>query len=68
MPKDGYGGSERRRSKRLPKPFSLRLHVQGGGSFVPWDMVLVKDISRRGIAFIYDKALKKGTLLNLKIN
>ena len=62
-----YEGPERRNSKRLKKQFSVRLQIQPG-AFTDWDIVLVNDISRQGLSFLYDKPLKKGTLLTLKIN
>ena len=68
MPDDSRKGPERRKSTRLKKPFSLRLHIRGGGTFTAWDMVFIKDISRSGLAFAYDLPFKKGILLDLRIN
>jgi c-di-GMP-binding flagellar brake protein YcgR len=63
-----YDGSDRRKFKRIKKQYSLRLQVKGAGAFEQWDIVLIRDISRLGISFLYDKALKEGMLLNLRIN
>ena len=63
-----YAGPERRRSRRLKKPLSLRFRAQGGGAFAEWDIVLIKDIGRVGLSFTYDKPMKEGMLLNMKLN
>ena len=67
-PERRYQGPERRKFKRLRKPLSLRLQAKAGGAFAEWDIIFIKDISRLGLSFSYDKPLKKDTLLNLKIN
>ena len=63
-----YKGPDRRQFKRIKKPFSLRMQVQGAGAFENWDIVLIKDISRVGLSFTLDKLIKMDTHLNLKIN
>lgn len=68
MPEADYEGPDRRKFKRLKKPLSLRFRPKAGGAFVQWDIVLIKDISRLGLSFHYDRSLKEGTLLNLKVN
>ena len=68
MPEGDRQRSDRRRHKRLKKPFSLRIQVQFAAAAGPWDMVLVKDISRSGLSFTYDRPLKVGDRLAMKIN
>ena len=68
MPEGSYEGSDRRKNKRLRKPFSLRLQVQDGQTSTPWDMVIVKDISRDSLSFTYDRSLSIGARLLFKLN
>ncbi len=68
MTEADYPGPDRRKSRRLKKPLTVRIQAQAGGAFAEWDIVLIKDIGRLGLSFNCDKPLKEGALLNLKIN
>ena len=61
-----YSGAERRRHERLNKQFVVSIQIQGASE--AWDMVLIKNISRGGLSFVYPNELREGMILNLKIN
>ncbi len=64
-------GQERRIYKRIEKPFMVRFRIkQYEGlelSSTIWDIVLVRDISARGLTFNYIKYLGFNSLLDFKI-
>jgi hypothetical protein len=65
-----YNDLERRKYKRIEKPyrarFKIRSDAQETGSD-DWDSVILKNLSAGGTYFIYKKDLGIGTLLDLKI-
>ncbi len=67
-----YNTLERRKYKRIEKPYMARLRIkQYEGleiSSAEWDMVLLKDLSAGCALFDYSKYLGFGSLLDLKID
>jgi c-di-GMP-binding flagellar brake protein YcgR len=67
-----YNNRERRKHKRIEKPYMARLRVkQYEGleiSSSEWDMVALKDLSAGGVLFNYNKNLGIGSLLDFKID
>jgi len=67
-----YNNRERRKHKRIEKPYMARLRIkQYEGleiSSAEWDIVALKDLSAGGAFFYYSKYLEIGTLLDLKID
>lgn len=61
-----YSGEERRQYRRLNKQFVVSIKIQGASE--EWDMVLIKNISRGGLSFVYHQGLREGMILDLKIN
>ncbi len=66
-----YDGIEKRKYKRIEKPFIARFRVRQYDDHetvsTKWDMVAVKDLSAGGMLFIYNKNLGIDSLLDLKI-
>jgi hypothetical protein len=64
-------GIEKRKYKRIEKPFIVKLHAipdEANGRISPdWDMVVAKDLGAGGVFFYTSKNLGVGTLLDLKI-
>ncbi len=64
-------GKERRKYKRIEKPYMVRLRVKHHEglktSSAGWDWVVLKDLSAGGALCSYNKHLEIGTLLDLKI-
>jgi hypothetical protein len=67
-----YKGQERRKYKRIEKPFMVRLRIKRyeGHETVPtgWDTIAVRDLGAAGLFFYSKKDLGRGTLLDLKID
>lgn len=67
-----YKGDERRKYKRVKKPFivgfQVRPHSPGLDDFSGWDMVATLDLGAGGILFYYDRKLEVGSYLDLRIN
>ncbi len=68
----GYEGEERRRSKRIKKPYIIRFqikpHAEAKASLTGWDMVAVLDLGSGGTLFYYNKKIAEGSSVDLKIN
>ena len=63
-----FTGPEKRRAKRVAKPFVLRLQKPEGSKDNEWAFIFVKDISRSGLAFRTNDEFREGDLLNLKVS
>ncbi len=67
-----YDGIEKRKYKRIEKPFMARFRVRQYEDHetvsTKWNMVAVKDLSAGGMLFIYNKNLGIDSLLDLKID
>ncbi len=63
-----YGGPERRSAERLRKQFTIRMRKITGAVVSDWDLVLLRDISRGSLSFSYNRTLREGDLLDLKIS
>ncbi len=59
-----YDIAEKRRFKRIEKPYMTRFRIKPGGI---WDMVAVNDVGAGGIFFNSSNNLEVGTILDLKI-
>ena len=62
-----YKGPERRTFKRIRKPYMVRFKP-GDASEDKWDMVAVLNFGAGGALFYYNKDLKEGSILDVKIN
>ena len=62
---------EKREAKRIRRPFTASVRVyheeEKAKESSKWNIVIIKDVSRKGISFKYNKKLKSGTVLELKI-
>jgi len=69
---DMFKGKERRKYKRVKKPFiigfQIKEHKGRKKAFEGWDMVAVLDIGAGGALFYYNKKVEVGSLLDLKVN
>ncbi|MHC4182194.1 MAG: PilZ domain-containing protein [Planctomycetota bacterium] len=67
-----YNGKEKRKYKRIGKPYMVRLRIKHHEglktSSAGWDWVVLKDLSAGGALFDYNKHLEIGTLMDLKID
>jgi len=67
-----YKGQERRRYKRIEKPYRARFKIRSDEAqemeAYDWDSVTLLDLSAGGTAFFCNKGLGIGTLLHLKID
>jgi c-di-GMP-binding flagellar brake protein YcgR len=67
-----YKGQERRRYKRIEKPYRGRFKIRSDEAqemeAYDWDSVTLHDLSAGGTAFFCNKGLGIGTLLHLKID
>ena len=61
-----YPGPERRRYKRIYQPFSVRFRLKVGFG-LPWNLALIRDLSRGGIRFQHDVEMPIGSNLVLKL-
>ena len=63
-----YSGPERREFIRIQKFFVVCIRALEKSSFLgEWEIVGLENISEKGMLFNHNKALKKGTILNIKI-
>ena len=65
-----YKGRERRKYKRVEKPYTARFKIRSDAQETgsdDWDSVILKNLSAGGTYFIYKKDLGIGTLLDFKI-
>ncbi len=65
-----YKGQERRKYKRVEKPYTARFKIRSDAQETrsdDWDSVILKNLSAGGTYFIYKKDLGVGTLLDFKI-
>ncbi len=66
-----YKISENRKYKRIEKPYITRFRIKPHGNqdvvSKDWYMVAVNDLGAGGISFNFDRTLKTGTTLDLKI-
>ena len=65
-----YKGRERRKYKRVEKPYTARFKIRSDAQETgsdDWDSVILKNLSAGGTFFIYKKDLGIGTLLDFKI-
>ncbi len=64
--------AERRKYKRVQRPFmiSFQVHPEEGVEkvFTGWDMVAVLNLGAGGALFYYNKKLKAGSILDMKVN
>jgi len=62
---------ERRKHKRIERPFVVRLamrpHKDGHKEAIKWETVTAKNLSAGGVLFYYHKELKKDQFLELQI-
>ncbi len=67
-----YSGLERRKLKRIEKPYRVRFKIRSDEAqeMEPdvWDSVTLHDLSVGSAVFFYNKDLGIGTLLDLKID
>ncbi len=66
-----YQGSDRRKYKRVKKPFLVNFQIRRHGALEEdrdWDMVAVLNLGAGGILFYYNKKIGEGVFLDLKIN
>ncbi|HNX91201.1 MAG TPA: PilZ domain-containing protein [Candidatus Omnitrophota bacterium] len=66
-----YNGVERRKYKRVKKPFIISFQIREPGAPAKkygWDIVAALDIGAGGMLFYYNKRFSVGTELDLKIN
>ena len=59
-----YDIIEKRRFKRIEKPYMTRFRIKPAGT---WDMVAVNDLGAGGIFFNSSNNLEVGTIMDLKI-
>ncbi len=59
-----YDIAEKRRFKRIEKPYMTRFRIKQAGT---WDMVAVNDLGAGGVFFNSSNNLEVGTILDLKI-
>ena len=62
-----HSGSEKRRAKRIAKPFVLRLQRPESPD-KEWAFIFVKDISKIGLAFRTNDEFREGDLVHLKVS
>ena len=65
-----YKGRERRKYKRIEKPYTARFKIRSDAQETgsdEWDSVILKNLSAGGTYFIYKKDLGIGTLLDFEI-
>ncbi len=65
-----YKGQERRKYKRVEKPYTARFKIRSDAQETrsdDWDSVILKNLSAGGTYFIYKKDLGVSTLLDFKI-
>lgn len=65
---DGYAGPERRRFRRIRKPYSVFVRPHRDSNYADWDLVLIQDISAGGLRFTHESDWAAGMPLDLKIN
>ena len=58
---------EKRKAKRVAKPFVLRMQKTAESDDKEWAFIFVKDISKIGLAFRTNDEFREGDLLNLKV-
>jgi hypothetical protein len=67
-----YNGQERRKLKRIEKPYRVRFKIRSDEAQEmgadDWDSVTLHDLSAGSAVFFYNKDLEIGTLLDLKID
>jgi hypothetical protein len=66
-----YKGPERRRHKRIQKPFMVRFRVrprEAGGVPADWDIGAVLNLGVGGALFYYNRKPKIDSFLDLKMN
>lgn len=56
--------SERRKHKRIEKPYAALLRVR---SYEDWNLIYVNNLGAGGISFLGRKFLKVGAMLDLRI-
>lgn len=64
----GDPNQEKRKSKRIQRPFTARVQLRTPSLFPSWDIVTVQNLSADGMLFSYDKQIPPGTVLDFKIN
>ena len=67
----GYPGSERRRYKRMKRPFMTRVRIYqqktNSGIAQNWDIVKIRNLSADGISFNYHKIIPMGAIVEFSI-
>ena len=63
-----HSGPEKRKAKRVVKPFVLRLQKPAESDDKEWAFIFIKDISKAGLAFRTNDEFREGDLLNLKVS
>ena len=59
---------DKRKAKRIAKPFVLRLQKPAESEDKEWAFIFVKDISKAGLAFRTNEDFREGDLLSLKVS
>jgi c-di-GMP-binding flagellar brake protein YcgR len=62
-----YGGPERRRYKRIRKPYMVRFKPHDDAE-ARWDMVAVLNFGAGGALFYYNSKVDEAQILDIKIN
>jgi c-di-GMP-binding flagellar brake protein YcgR len=67
-----YNNHKRRKYKRMENPYMARFRIKQykdlERSSAEWDVVVLKDLSAGGALFNYNRNLRIGSLLDLKID
>ena len=63
----GYSGPERRKFKRIQKPYMVRFKPHNDPD-VKWDMVAVLNFGAGGALFYHNQKLEADQILDIKIN
>jgi len=63
-----HPGPEKRKAKRIVKPFVLRLQKPAESEDKDWAFIFVKDISKVGLAFRTNDEFREGDIVNLKVS
>jgi hypothetical protein len=63
-----YQGPDKRRAKRLRRPFVLRLQRADGSAGNEWSFIFLDNISKSGLSFLSSDKFQEGELFRLKLN
>jgi len=66
-----YSGPERRKFKRIKRPFMAKFRLGADESYenmdIGWNMVTVRNLSAEGALFNFDRMIKQGTKIDMQI-